>query len=227
MADKRRKLRNRITAFSNTAAQYLGDDAIDIIYEVEQIVIDEEVSPDEESDLTNPSITVADPERQVLPFPSAIPAKFIRTAPAERVSILLELKQTELHIREGHGDDTLEHVRTAVIHLSWEFKNKVRTALTGSEKTKAWSKAKHLTRVWKLHRRVYNHNRTVMMSLGDKTEVEIKYPHLELKDCLVNTTVARHNEPGQSSDRLPWFWSSSARVAATSALDGEHEIECM
>ena len=227
MADKRRKLRNRIIAFCNTASQYLGEDAIDIIYKVEQIVLDGEVSDDDESDLTNPAITSADPERQLLPFPSSVPAAFLTELPPERLNIIVELKLTELHICEGHGDDALEAVRTAVIHLSWEFKNKVRTALTGTEKTKSWSKAKHLTRVWKLQRRVYNHNRTVMMTLGDKKEVGIKYPFLELKDCDVNTTVANHNNPGQSSDRLPWFWSSSARVAATSALDGEHEIECM
>ena len=43
----------------------------------------------------------------------------------ERQGLFSELKQTELEIRESHGDDALEHVCTAVIHLSWEFKNTV------------------------------------------------------------------------------------------------------
>ena len=42
--------------------------------------------------------------------------------PEEHRGLLSELKQTELEIHEGHGNDALEHVCTAVIHLSWEFK---------------------------------------------------------------------------------------------------------
>ena len=229
LANKRRKLRNRITSFLNTAVQYLGDDANDIIYEVEHIVFDQAESQEsgqEDNDGQNPGITAADPERQVLPFPSAVPADSIQKLPVDQQAIILALQQTELQIREGHADDALEHVRTAVIHLSWEFKNTVRLALTGTEKTKGWDKAKLLTRLWKHHRKVYNYNRGVMITLGDSDAIECKFPELALKDCQVNTAVARHNHPGQSTDRLPWFWSSAARVGATSALDGEHENEC-
>jgi len=229
LANKRRKLRNRITAFLNTAVQYLGDDANDIIYEVEHIVFDQaesqESSP-EDNDSQTPGITAADPERQVLPFPSAVSDDSIKKLPVDQQTIILALRQTELQIREGHADEALEHVRTAVIHLSWEFKNKVRLALTGTEKTKTWDKVKLLTRLWKHHRKVYNYNRSVMIALGDKEAIERKFPELELRDCQVNTAVARHNLPGQSTDRLPWFWSSAARVGATSALDGQHSNEC-
>jgi hypothetical protein len=228
LANKRRKLRNRITAFSNMAVEYLGEDATDSIYHIEQLVLDEEVSEDDLPEQNTPTMTVAHPERQVLPFPSAVPDDFLadRDLPEERRGLFSELKQTELEIREGHGDDALEHVRTAVIHLSWEFKNTVRRALTGAEKARAWDKAKLFTRVWKLHRRVYNHNRIVMMALGDRITVSDKFPVLEKRDCDASTAVSNPNQPGQSTDRLPWFWSSSARVAASAVPDSEHENEC-
>jgi hypothetical protein len=152
--------------------------------------------------------------------------EFLADIPEERRVLLVELKKTELEIREGHGDDALEHVRTAVIHLSWEFKNTIRRALTGAEKMKAWDKAKLFTRVWKLHHRVYNHNKIVMMALGDRTTIGDKFPLLEKRDCNVNTVVSNANQPGQSTDRLPSFWSSAACVAATSVPDSEHENEC-
>jgi len=226
LANKRRKLRNRITTFSNTAVEYLGEDATDSIYNIERLVLDEEVSEDDLPEQTAPTMTLAHPERQVLPFPSAVADEFLEDLPEEHRGPLLELKKTELVIREGHADDALEHVRTAVIHLSWEFKNTVRRAVTGAEKARAWDKAKLFTRVWKLHRRVYNHNRTVMMALGDRTALSIKFPVLEKKDCDASTTVSNPNQPGQSTERLPWFWSSSARVAATAVPDSEHENEC-
>jgi len=47
LADKCRKLRARITSFSNSAVQHLGDDANDSIYEIDQIILDEEVSEGE------------------------------------------------------------------------------------------------------------------------------------------------------------------------------------
>jgi hypothetical protein len=226
LTNKRRKLRARITAFSNTAAGFLGETVLESIYEVDQIVIDDEVSSEEEEDLSSTTFTVADPEGQVLPFPSAVSEGFLSAAPAEQKALLLLLRKTELDLRGGQADDSLDHVRKAVIHLSWEFKNTLRTALSGQEKSRAWDKAKVLSRLWKLHRKVYNHTRNVMMSIGTRGDVETKYPFLEIKDCQASTTVSDVNERGGSSYRLPWYWSSSARVAATAALDGEHENEC-
>jgi hypothetical protein len=226
LANKRRKLKTRITSFASSAAQYLRDDALDTIYDVEEIVLEDEVSTEEEADQGNTALTVADPERQVLPFPSALTAAAIAGAPAERRGILMALRTMELELREGHADDALGDVRKAVIRLSWEFKNTHRTALSGEEKSRAWDKAKVLTRIWKLHRKVYNHNRNVMMKLADNIAVGTKYPYLDIKDCQASTTVSDVNEPGGSTYRLPWYWSSSVRVATTSALDGEHENEC-
>jgi len=73
LANKCRKLRNRITTFSNTAVQYLREDTHDIIYEVDQIIVDDEVSTREINEQDDNTISVTDPKRQVLPFPSVIP----------------------------------------------------------------------------------------------------------------------------------------------------------
>ena len=109
------------------AVEYLGEDATDSIYHIKQLVLDEEVSEDDLLEQNTPMMTVAHPKQQVLPFLSAVPDNFLadRDLPEECRGLFSALKQTELEICEGHGDDALEHVHTAVIHLSWEFKNTV------------------------------------------------------------------------------------------------------
>jgi hypothetical protein len=226
LTNKRRKLRNRILAFSKDALHFLGEEAIDSIYDTDQLVLDEDVSDDENEDLGNPDITDADPEHQQLPFPSAVPHDHIRSLSVEQKSSLSSLRETELQIRRGHGDDSLDQVRTAVIHLSWQFKNKVRKASSVVQTTRAWDKVKALNRVWKLQRRVYNYNRTVMMQLGDKDVIGVNYPFLELSDCKVSTAISNPNAPGQSSDRLPWFWKLSGRVAGSVSKDADYQNEC-
>ena len=109
------------------AVEYLGEDATDSIYHIEQLVLDEEVSEDDLPEQNTLMMTMAHPERQVLPFPSVVPNNFLADCdlPEEHQGLFLELKQTKLEIHKGHGNDALEHVHTAVIHLSWEFKNTV------------------------------------------------------------------------------------------------------
>jgi len=226
LAKKRRGLTNRITSFTKTAIQYLGEDAVDGIYEMEQIVLEEDVSEDEEADEDNPTISTADPERQLLPFPSAVPDDCFTELSPDRWSVIGDLIHTELEIREGHGADALEQVRTAIIHLSWQYKNVVRTATSGVQKTRGWDKIKSLNQTWKMQRRLYNHNRNIMMKIGDGTGVSDKYPFLDVKDCTVSTTVANPNSAGQSSDRLSWLWGSSPRVHRPAASEGGHETEC-
>jgi len=226
LTKSRRKLRKRITSFSRTAVDYLGEEANDSIYEIELVVLDEDVSEDEDTiDADNPTITAADPESQVLPFPSAVPERFLARLPADSRAAIVSLQNIELRIREGHADDSLEQVRTAVIHLSWQFKNKVRKAKSVVQNTRAWDNIKLLNRSWKLHRRVYNHNRFVMMNLGDRTTVARLYPELELKDCDASTTVTNPNSAGQSSDRLSWIWSAS-RAEQASENEEEYQNEC-
>ena len=226
LANKRRKLKTRIVSFTKLAIHYLGEDIVDGIYEIEQIILDEDVSDDEVADSENLPITSAVAEHQVLPFPSTVPDELFLLVPVESQSVITELRQTELRLRQGHGDDALDQVRSAVINLSWQYKNRVRTATSGVQKTRAWDKIKLLNLIWKLQRRVYNQNRLVMMKIGNRTAVAQQNPFLDLQDCNVSTTMTNPNSAGQSSDRLPWFWSSSSHAAGGTATDTEHQTEC-
>jgi len=219
-------LKSRITNFTNTAVQYLGEEAIEGIYETEQIVLDKDVSEPEEQDEYNSTITTADPEHQILPFPSAVPNKCLKELPPEWWAVIGDLRNTELEIRQGHAADTLDHVRTAVIHLSWQYKNSVRKATSGVQKTRAWDKIKLLNATLTLQRRVYNRNRVIMKQIGHGTGVGDKFPFLDSKDCIVSTTVTNPNSAGQSSDRLTWLWRSSAHGQGPEASEGEYENEC-
>jgi hypothetical protein len=197
---------------------------MDSIYDTEVVVLDEDVSEDE--DTGNPDLTDAYPENQQLPFPSAVPLAYITALAVEHRVSITELRETELRLRRGHSNDALNHVRTAMIHLSWQFKNKVRKAALVAKSTRSWDKVHVLNRNWRLQRRVYNPNRHIMLKLGDRATVGIEYPFLELADCKVITTISNPNSVGQSSDRLPWFWSSSAHVSGTDSSDTDHQNEC-
>ena len=226
VAKRRRGLKKRITNFTKTAVQYLGEDAIDAIYETDQVFLDEDISENEQHDNDNPRISSVDPERQILPFPKAVTDKQFRELPPERWSVIGDMWKTELSMRQGHAADALDHVRTAIIHLSWQYKNNVRTANSGHQQTRAWDKVKFLNDTWKLHRRIYNHNRTVMLRIGDGTGVVNNYPPLELQDCVVSTSVVDRNTAGQSTDRLTWIWASSVRGQGNTAPEGDHANEC-
>ena len=225
VAKRRRGLKNRITNFTKTAVQYLGEDAIDGIYETAQVILDEDVGENEQQD-ENQTISSVDPEHQILPFPSAVTDDCFRELPPDRWSIIGDLWKTELAIREGHAADALDHVRTAIIHLSWQYKNNVRTATSGAQTTRAWDKVKFLNHTWKLHRRIYNDNRTVMLRLGDGMGLVDKYPVLDLEDCVVSTSVVDRNTAGQSTNRLTWIWATSVHGEGTEAPEGDHANEC-
>jgi len=197
---------------------------VDAIYEMEQIVLDD-VSEDEEADLDRATISAADPEHQLLPFPSMVPDDCIKELPHDRWSVIGDAIRTELNSREGHGADALDQVRTAVIHLSWQYKNTVRKATSIVQKTQAWDKVKQLNGTCKMQRRLYNYNRSIMIKIGDGTGIGDKYPFLDVKDCAVSTTVTNPNSAGQSSDRLTWLWGSSTRLDRPEASDAE-QTEC-
>ena len=223
---KRRALKTRITNFTKTALQFLGDDAVDEIYEKDVIFLDEDVSEAEGEDQYELAITTADPENQVLPFPSAVPDEWWTVEHRDRWSIIGDLRDAELELRQGHTADSLDQVRTAVIHLSWEYKNTLRRSTSVVQKTRAWGKIKLLNSALRLQRRVYNHNRIVMTRIGDGTDVGDKFPFLDADDCIASTTVTNLNSAGQSSNRLTWLWRSSAHSQGPIGSEAEHETEC-
>jgi len=73
------------------------------------------VSEDKEADKDNPMISTADPECQLLPFPSAVPNDCLKELSPDHWSVIGDLIQTELKIHEGHRADALEQVQTVSI----------------------------------------------------------------------------------------------------------------
>ena len=131
---------------------------------------------------------------------------------------------TELQLRRGHAEDCLESVRGALIQLSWVFKNKVRGA-EGAERTRSYDRVNQLQKLWKLQRRLYNLNRKAMLLIGESGELTARFPELLKGECTVKTAVEGGNQRGQSSHRLPWFWSSD-RGGNLPTPNSEHHDEC-
>jgi len=225
LTKRRRGLKTRITNFTKTAVEFLGEDAVDEIYEKDVVVLDEDVSEAEGEDEYDVVITMADPENQVLPFPSAVPNEWWTVEHRDRWAIIGDLRDAELELRQGHAADALDQVRTAVIHLSWEYKNTVRRSTSVVQKTRAWGKIKLLNSALRLQRRVYNHNRVVMIGIGDGTDVGDKFPFLDADDCIASTTITNLNSAGQSSNRLTWLWQSSAHWQGPIGSEAEHETK--
>lgn len=214
-------MRKKIEAFTTTAIEYLGEDVVNDIYKIEIKVIQDNASGDDNGD-PHFELTRADPEGQRLPFPSSIRHAYLVELTAGERAKITRLQNSEFEIRRGHANDALDLVRGAVIHLSWQFVNGVRNEKSQKRSTRAWGTVNVLTAILKLNQRIYNHNQHIMVAHGGE-EVEKIFRRLTDKDCEVSTeTVKNPNTPGQSSRRLPWFWSSTSTVVA----EGQHSDEC-
>lgn len=224
LVGRRRRLRKTIEAFTRTAVEFMDEDVVNSIYEEDNVVVDE-IDPEDRVEDQAGLITGADPDGQLLPFPSSIPGDYLAHLTREQRDIIKSLRGKELEIRQGHAEDCLESVRGAVIQLSWQFKNKVRGATGIAQKTKSWDGVNLLKGVLKLQRHLYNLNRNIMFSFGDRTILEPKYPYLSQGDCRTSTTITDPNAPGQSSARLAWIWSSG-RIAPDGSEDSAYYVEC-
>ena len=232
LVKRRQQVKKIVQSFMQGATKYLGVNVVNkILEEHPRPIIDIEEptaqSPDEPFDMeheNNRSISRADPERQFLPFPSAISEAILRTIPGDRRGPLLELQSSEVFLRTGHAEDALEIIRGALLHTSWQFINRVRGS-EGAERTRAYDKINMLAKIWRLQRRVYNYNRDIILQLNTSPEMATKYPVLAVSDCVTSNAVADPNARGQSTDRLPWFWTSN-RGGNMAAEGSEHYNEC-
>ncbi|KDR74655.1 hypothetical protein GALMADRAFT_27784, partial [Galerina marginata CBS 339.88] len=230
LVNKRRQLQKEINTFSKGAYEHLGEDLVDLICQTTVVVLEDEVSDIEDAEAGAPSepVSEGDPEHQLLPFPSAVTEDQITALSPEERSLVKDLQRAELEIRHGQAEDALDLVRTAVIQLSWHMKNVVRTATGVATRTKAWDSVHILNRAWALQRIVYNHNRAIMRKLVSqeaRTNLEARFPYLELKDCSISTQVVAPNSSGQSTRRLPWFWSANRDDTDPADPNDEHHNE--
>ena len=118
-----------------------------------------------------------------------------------------DLAKAELRLREGQLNDSLHHIRIALGHKSYVFRNDVRPARTQRLKTRAWAEVHAVESTVQHHARVYNRARKSMVDLDAEAPLLDRYKALERQDLRINTTVIAPDVRGQRNKSLPWFWS--------------------
>jgi hypothetical protein len=118
-----------------------------------------------------------------------------------------DLAKAELRLWEGQLNDSLHHIRIALGHKSYLFRNNVHPAHTQRLKTCAWGEVHAIESMVQHHARVYSHARQSLVELGAKDTLLDWYKSLERQDLRINTTVIVPSVHGQRNKSLPWFWS--------------------
>jgi hypothetical protein len=122
-----------------------------------------------------------------------------------------DLAKAELRLREGQLNDSLHHIRIALGHKSYLFRNNVRPARTQRLKTRAWAEVHAVESTVQHHARVYNRARQSMLDLVADASLLDRYKVLERQDLRIDTTVIAHDVRGQRNKSLPWFWTMDVR----------------
>ena len=122
-----------------------------------------------------------------------------------------DLAKAELRLREGQLNDSLHHIRIALGHKSYLFRNNVRPARTQRLKTRAWAEVHAVESTVQHHARVYSRARQSMLDLGADVSLLDRYKVLKRQDLKIDTTVIAPDVRGQRNKSLPWFWSMDVR----------------
>ena len=122
-----------------------------------------------------------------------------------------DLAKAELRLREGQLNDSLHHIRIALGHKSYLFRNNVRPARTQRLKTRAWAEVHAVESTVQHHARVYNRARQAVLNLGADASLLNRYRVLERQHLKIDTTVIAPEVRGQRNKPLPWFWSMDVR----------------
>jgi hypothetical protein len=146
-----------------------------------------------------------DAERILLHLPSHLGRNWCDNNAAK------DLADAELRLREGQLNDSLHHIRIALGHKSYLFRNNVRPARTQRLKTRAWTEVHAVESTVQHHARVYNLGRRSILDLGTDTSLLDRYKVLERQDLRTDTTVIAPEVRGQRNKPLPWFWSMDVR----------------
>ena len=118
-----------------------------------------------------------------------------------------ELAKAELRLLEGQLNDSLHHIRIALGHKSYLFRNDVRPARTQRLKTRAWAEVHAVESTVQHHAQVYNCARQSMLNLSADASLFDRYKALERQDLKISTAVIAADVRGQRNKSLPWFWS--------------------
>jgi hypothetical protein len=230
IALKRSRLQEKVDAFQRQAAKLLnavssdGDDSWDGASEKEVYIgiefdgIGEEDDDErglsaeaaEEHDQTQISErsfidSCIDAEHISLHLPSHLGRSWCDINAAE------DLAKTELRLREGQLNDSLHHIRIALGHKSYVFRNDVRPARTQRLKTRAWAEVHAVESTVQHHARVYMRARQAIVDLGADAFLLDRYKVLKRQDLSVDTSVIAPQVRGQRNKSLPWFWTMDVR----------------
>ena len=147
----------------------------------------------------------ADAETMAFNLPSQLGRDWCNRNAAE------DLAKAEIRLREGQLNDSLHHIRIALGHKSYLFRNDVRPARTQRLKTRAWAGVHAVESTVQHHARVYTRARQAMVDLGAAANILDRYKVLTRQDLSVKTTVIAPDVRGQRNKSLPWFWTMDVR----------------
>jgi hypothetical protein len=122
-----------------------------------------------------------------------------------------DLAKAELRLREGQLNDSLHHIRIALGHKSYLFRNNIHPARMQRLKTSAWAEVHAVEATVQHHARVYTHAQKALVDLGASTSLLDRYKILRRQDLSVKTSVIAPHVPGQQNETLPWFWTMDVR----------------
>jgi len=118
-----------------------------------------------------------------------------------------DLANAELCLWEGQLNDSLHHIRIALGHKSYLFRNNVHPARMQRLKTHAWAEVHAVETTVQHHARVYTHVWRSMLDLGADNSLLDQYKVLKPQDLKIDTTIIAPDVCGQQNKLLPWFWS--------------------
>jgi len=122
-----------------------------------------------------------------------------------------DLAKAELCLQEGQLNNSLHHIRIALGHKSYLFRNNVHPARMQRLKTCAWAEVHAVESTVQHHAWVYNRAQQSILDLGTNTTLLDQYKVLERQDLRTDTTIIAPNVRGQRNKSLPWFWSMDVR----------------
>jgi hypothetical protein len=223
IAVKRARLQDRVDTFQKQAAGFIHaasdgrDDswedtsAREVYISVEFDDIDEEgdneytpyASGHRKTQLSenDPTTGSVDAEHISLHLPSNLGCSWCNTNAAE------DLAKAELCLRQGQLNDTLHHIRIALGHKSYLFRNDIRPARTQRLKTRAWAEVHAAESTVQHHARVYMRSRKAIVDLGADRSLLDRYKVLTRQDLSVKTSRIAPDVRGQRNQSLPWFWT--------------------
>lgn len=155
-----------------------------------------------------PSDGCIDAEHISLHLPSHLGRKWCDDNAAE------DLAEAELRLREGQLNDALHHIRIALGHKSYLFRNDVRPARSQKFKTRAWTGVQGVESTVQQHARLYMRARKAIEDLGAGAPLLDRYKVLTRQDLSVKTSVIASDVRGLRNKSLAWFWTMDIRKDA-------------